>query len=63
MARPLMAVSVGPEDDLDELARRHLGSPSRKWIIKDFNQIEDVTEGQLDIYTRDALNRKCPTEK
>lgn len=48
----LMAVSVGPEDDLDELARRHLGSPSRKWIIKDFNQIDDVTVGQLVLIPR-----------
>ena len=48
----LMAVSVGPEDDLDELARRHLGSSSRQWIIKDFNQIEEVTEGQLVLIPR-----------
>lgn len=48
----LMTVAVGPEEDLDELARRYLGDPSRKWIIEDFNQIDSVSEGQLVLIPR-----------
>ena len=47
-----MTVAVGPEEDLDELARRYLGDASRKWIIKDYNQIDDVSEGQLILIPR-----------
>jgi peptidoglycan/xylan/chitin deacetylase (PgdA/CDA1 family) len=42
----LIAVPVGPGDTLDELARRHLGKADRSWIIRDFNNIDSVTEGQ-----------------
>ncbi|MBL0713409.1 MAG: polysaccharide deacetylase family protein [Desulfosarcina sp.] len=48
----LMVVTVGPEDDLEGLARRYLGAASRKWVIQDFNQIETVSEGQLVLIPR-----------
>lgn len=48
----LMTVEVGPEEDLDELARRYLGDASRKWIIKDFNQVDAISEGQLILIPR-----------
>jgi hypothetical protein len=47
-----MTVAVGPGEDLDELASRYLGDASRKWIIKDYNQIGAVTEGQLILIPR-----------
>ncbi len=43
----LLAISVGPEDNLDELARRYLGAADRKWIIEDFNRIDALHDGQL----------------
>jgi peptidoglycan/xylan/chitin deacetylase (PgdA/CDA1 family) len=48
----LIAVKAGPEANLDELARRYLGKSTRKWIIKDFNQINSVSEGQLVLIPR-----------
>lgn len=48
----LMVASVGPEEDLDGLARRYLGDASRKWIIQDYNQIDTVSPGQLVLIPR-----------
>ncbi len=48
----LLSISVGPEDDLDELARRYLGAADRQWIIKDFNQTDSLYEGQLILIPR-----------
>ena len=48
----LLAISVGPEDDLDELARRYLGAADRKWIIEDFNKTDALYEGQLVLIPR-----------
>ena len=50
----LLAISVGPEDSLDELARRYLGAADRKWIIKDFNGIDALSEGQLVLIPRQS---------
>ncbi len=43
----LLAVAVGPEDNLDDLARRYLGAADRRWIIQDFNGIDSPAPGQL----------------
>ncbi len=43
----LLAISVGPEDNLDDLARRYLGAADRRWVIQDFNGIDSATPGQL----------------
>ncbi len=48
----LLAISVGPEDELDELARRYLGAADRQWIIKDFNGIDALIDGQLVLIPR-----------
>lgn len=48
----LMTASVGPGEDLDELARRYIGEASRKWIIQDYNQIDSVSPGQLVLIPR-----------
>ncbi len=48
----LLAITVGAEEDLEELARRYLGAADRNWVIKDFNQIDSVTEGQLILIPR-----------
>ncbi len=48
----LLAISVGPEDDLDELARRYLGATDRKWIIEDFNSTDSFFDGQLILIPR-----------
>ncbi len=43
----LLAITVGPEDNLDDLARRYLGSADRRWVIQDFNGIDSAAPGQL----------------
>ncbi len=43
----LLAISVGPDENLDDLARRYLGAVDRQWIIQDFNAIDSAAPGQL----------------
>ena len=43
----LLAISVGPDENLDDLARRYLGAADRRWIIQDFNAIESAAPDQL----------------
>ena len=48
----LLAISVGPEDNLDDLARRYLGAADRRWVIQDFNGIDSAAPGQLVLIPR-----------
>ncbi len=43
----LLAISVGPNENLDDLARRYLGAVDRRWVIQDFNAIDSVAPGQM----------------
>ncbi len=43
----LLAVSVGAEENLDDLARRYLGTADRRWVIQDFNDVDSASPDQL----------------